>query len=139
MILRKPDIVKNTTKFRANTFFVHSMNGRSTVDSHENSKKEDKMDFFSIIRKRNPDGEKCGNNGQFHTPPFHRNSDEGRGVGYIIYLPSYSPDLNPMGFIWKSLKRDIEYVHLLGNTSETGSSHTVLQIFIITFIRKMLD
>jgi len=53
---RKPEIVKNTTKFRANTFGFYSLNGRSAVDFHENSRKEDIMDFLSLIRRRNPDG-----------------------------------------------------------------------------------
>ncbi|OFV67252.1 MAG: DDE endonuclease [Candidatus Syntrophoarchaeum caldarius] len=24
---------------------------------------------------------------------------------YLVYLPPYSPDLNPIEFIWKSIKR----------------------------------
>ncbi|MEW6007010.1 MAG: transposase [bacterium] len=24
---------------------------------------------------------------------------------YLVYLPSYSPDLNPIEYIWKSIKR----------------------------------
>ncbi|MEM3448495.1 MAG: IS630 family transposase, partial [Nitrososphaerota archaeon] len=42
---RKPEITKNTSKFRANTFCFYSLNGRSVVDFHKNSKKEDIMNF----------------------------------------------------------------------------------------------
>ena len=31
---------------------------------------------------------------------------EGEQLGmYLVYLPPYSPDLNPIEFIWKSIKR----------------------------------
>ncbi len=29
---------------------------------------------------------------------------------YLVYLPPYSPDLNPIEFIWKSLKRVLSLV-----------------------------
>jgi len=34
--------------------------------------------------------------------------DKAKGQGiYLVYLPPYSPDLNPIEFIWKSIKRVI--------------------------------
>jgi transposase len=32
--------------------------------------------------------------------------DKAKELGlYLVYLPPYSPDLNPIEFIWKSIKR----------------------------------
>ena len=32
--------------------------------------------------------------------------DKAKDLGlYLVYLPPYSPDLNPIEFIWKSIKR----------------------------------
>ena len=37
---------------------------------------------------------------------FARQYAEDHGIN-LIYLPPYSPDLNPIEFIWKSIKREI--------------------------------
>ena len=87
---RKPEIVKNTTKFRANTFGLNSLNGRSAVDFHENSRKEDIMDFLSLIRKRNPDGRIVAIIDNFkphHSPETLMRAAELKI--YLVYLPSY--------------------------------------------------
>ena len=53
---RKLEIVKNTTKFRANTFGFYYLNGRSAVNFHGNSRKEDVVAFLERIRFYNPIG-----------------------------------------------------------------------------------
>ena len=124
---RKPEIVKNTTKFRANTFGFYSLNGRSAVDFHENSRKEDIMDFLSLIRRRNPDGRIVAIIDNFK--PHHSPETLMRAAKlkiYIVYLPSYSPDLNPIEFIWKSLKRQISNTFI---ASEMHLKHIVQVLF----------
>ena len=124
---RKPEIVKNTTKFRANTFGFYSLNGRSAVDFHENSRKEDIMDFLSLIRKRNPDGRIVAIIDNFK--PHHSPETLMRAAKlniYLVYLPSYSPDLNPIEFIWKSLKRQISNTFI---ASEMHLKHIVQVLF----------
>jgi len=39
---------------------------------------------------------------------------------YLVYLPPYSPDLNPIEYIWKSIKREISLV-LVKNLKEMKS------------------
>jgi len=41
-----------------------------------------------------------------HTSSLVKERAKELGV-YIVYLPPYSPDLNPIEFIWKSIKRVI--------------------------------
>ena len=87
---RKPEIVKNTTKFRANTFIFYSLNGKSAVDFHENSRKEDIIDFLSLIRRRNPDGRIVAIIDNFkphHSPETLMRAAELKI--YLVYLPSY--------------------------------------------------
>jgi len=50
-----PKLIKNTTKFRANTFGFYSINGCSVLEFHEHSKKEDVCEFLQSIRNMNPD------------------------------------------------------------------------------------
>ncbi|HUV79648.1 MAG TPA: transposase [Candidatus Bathyarchaeia archaeon] len=38
---------------------------------------------------------------------------EGIGIEYfLVFLPPYSPDLNPIEFIWKSIKRHISLLFI---------------------------
>ena len=102
----KPIIYKNTTKLRSNTFGFYALNGNSVVDFKEHSKKEDVCDFLKSIRSANP-----------HQPIViildnfrsHKAKDTiSCAIEYNIqlaFLPPYSPDLNPIEYIWKSIKR----------------------------------
>ncbi len=42
----KPEIIKDTSKYRANTFGFYSINGRSVIDFEEHSKKDDVISFL---------------------------------------------------------------------------------------------
>ena len=47
----------------------------------------------------------------FSTHVSNRVKKEAEQLGiYLVYLPPYSPDLNPIEFIWKSIKRAISIV-----------------------------
>lgn len=106
----KPIIYKNTTKYKANAFGFYALNGASVIDFKEHSKKEDVCDFFRTIRLRNPAKEivLILDNFRSHWAKdslicAHECDIE------LVFLPSYSPDLNPIEFIWKSIKRIISH------------------------------
>jgi transposase len=104
----KPIIYKNTTKYKANAFGFYPLNGVPVIDFKEHSRKEDVCDFFRDIRLSNPEREIFLILDNFRS---HRASDsvkcaEECGIT-LIFLPPYSPDLNPIEFIWKSIKRII--------------------------------
>jgi len=104
----KPEIVKNTTRYRANTFGFYSLNGESVIGFKENSKAESVCKFMEEIWRENR-GEKIFmvlDNFPSHRAKKTMERAEDLGIG-LIYLPPYSPDLNPIEQIWKSLKREI--------------------------------
>ena len=103
-----PTLVKNTTKFRANTFGFYSINGCSMLEFHEHSKKEDVCEFLQSIRKMNPDVDLVIilDNFRSHQAIKTREYAEENRID-LVFLPPYSPDLNPIEFIWKSIKRII--------------------------------
>ncbi|KXB02371.1 hypothetical protein AKJ43_01920 [candidate division MSBL1 archaeon SCGC-AAA261D19] len=104
----KPEIVKNLSHYRANTFGFYSLNGKSVVDFKGNSKKESVCEFFEKVRRKNP-GEKIVmilDNFPSHKSKYVEEKAEKLGIKLIL-LPPYSPDLNPLEQIWKSLKRAI--------------------------------
>ncbi len=49
----KVEKIKNTTKYRANTFGFYTINGNSVIRFYENSRKEDVCSFLEAIRAYN--------------------------------------------------------------------------------------
>lgn len=109
----KPSIIKNSTQMRANTFGFYSINGKSVIDFKEHSKKEDVCEFLEYIRKDNP-GKKIIliiDNFRSHWANKTRKKAKELDIS-IVFLPPYSPDLNPIEFIWKSIKRIISAIFI---------------------------
>ncbi len=107
---KKPVIYKNTTKYKANAFGFYALNGVPVIDFKDHSKKEDVCEFLREIRFHNPEKEIVLILDNFRS---HRAKDsvkcaEECGIK-LIFLPPYSPDLNPIEFIWKSIKRVISH------------------------------
>lgn len=134
--------MKNTSKFRANTFGFYSLNGRSVVDFHENSRKEDIIDFLTLVRKRNPNKTIVmiiDNFKPHHSPETLLKALE-LNIS-LVYLPPYSPDLNPIEFIWKSVKRQISNTFI---ASELHLKHIVQALFYrfsssLSFAKSWID
>ena len=103
---KKPVIIKNTTKFRANTFGFYAFNGYGVVNMYPNSKQESVMDFLREIRYRNPFNHIVMILDNFTA---HRTENVAITAGILdielIFLPPYSPQLNPIELIWKSIKK----------------------------------
>jgi putative transposase len=105
---QKPIIYKNTTRYKANAFGFYALNGVSVIDFKDHSKKEDVCEFFREIRLHNLDKDIVLILDNFRS---HRAKDSAKCAEKycikLIFLPPYSPDLNPIEFIWKSIKRVI--------------------------------
>ena len=104
----KPVIVKNTDKLRTNLFGFYPINGNPVLEAPESSRKEDMMDFLDSVRKAN--GDKAilmilDNCATHHARAVIEHA-EGLDIS-LVFLPPYSPDLNPIEFIWKTLKRTV--------------------------------
>lgn len=104
----KPIIYKNTTRIRANSFGFFALNGNSVIDFKENSKMESVCEFLGKIRTNNP-GKRIVvilDNFRSHRANVTIEFAKENQIE-LVYLPPYSPDLNPIEFIWKSIKRVI--------------------------------
>ena len=103
---RKPEKIRNSTKFRANTFGFYTINGNSVIRFYENSRKEDACSFIETIRVCNP-GKAIVlilDNIASHRSKMVKKRALELNIR-LVYLPPYSPDLNPIEFLWKSVKR----------------------------------
>ena len=99
-------MIKNTSMYRANTFGFYAYNGKSVVNTYGNSKQESVIDFLDRIRLMNPFNRILVILDNFSA---HKTEDvmikaEVLGIE-LIFLPPYSPKLNPIEYIWKSIKR----------------------------------
>jgi hypothetical protein len=93
------------TPQKTNTFGFYALNGEYAVDFKEHSKKEDMCEFLYTMREKNPDKEIILDNFASH----HAIKTKEISIR-LVFLPPYSPDLNSIEFIWKSIKRVISRV-----------------------------
>lgn len=103
----KARIKKCTTKLRANTIGFYPIKGKRKIDFLKDSKIASIKSFLEQVQKENS-GYKAIimilDNFSTHRSKEIREYAKSLGI-YLVYLPPYSPDLNPIEFTWKSLKR----------------------------------
>ena len=90
------------------------MNGESVYSAKELSKQEDVCEFLHEIRRKNPIGKIViiTDNFASHKSRKVKAMAERLDITFV-FLPPYSPDLNPIEFIWKSIKREISSMFLM--------------------------
>lgn len=101
-------IVKDATKYRANTIGFYAPKGTSIAEFMENSKKENVCKFLVEVRKSNPKAKilMILDNFPSHKANVTREKAEELGI-LLTFLPSHSPDLNPIEQLWRCLKREV--------------------------------
>ena len=111
--------IKNTTRFKTNTIGFYAINGESVEGFLENSKAESIASFLEELRKANEKYQAVVaviDNFSSHRSKTVQEKARELGI-YLVYLPRYSPDLNPIEQIWKSIKSVLSLV-FVENLSE---------------------
>jgi len=95
----------------------------------DSCKSDDFIAFLEVIRKKNPERPLCIvlDNARIHHAKIVKASQEKLNI-YFIYLPPYSPDLNPIEFGWKDLKRELSSILDFDEMVER-SEGTALELF----------
>ena len=104
--------IKNSTKFDANTIGFYAIIGNSTKDFIQDSKATSIAHFLENIKSANSDFKATViviDNFASHRSRLVREKAKELGL-YLVFLPPYSPDLNPIEFIWKSIKRALSII-----------------------------
>ncbi len=104
--------IKNTTKFKTNTIGFYAIKGESVKEFLENSKKESIASILETINKANKEYKAIVvviDNFSSHKSTLVKEKAKELGI-YLVYLPPYSPDLNPSEYIWRSIKRMLSLV-----------------------------
>lgn len=100
---------KDMTKLQCSTIGFYAIRGNSTLSIIESSKKEELSKFLQEIADANFSYNHIIaiiDNFKTHHSDYFVKEAERQGI-HLIYLPPYSPDINPIEFIWKDLKRII--------------------------------
>lgn len=123
----KPQIVKNTSRYRANTFGFYPINGKEVVEFMEHSTAEYVCAFLRLIRDKNPKKHiiLILDNARAHIAQKTRAFAESLRIS-LVFLPPYSPDLNPIELIWKSIRRKISQIFV---KSEWSFKETIRTTF----------
>jgi transposase len=104
--------IKNSTKFDANTIGFYAIIGNSTKEFIQDSKATSIAHFLENIKSANSDFKATViviDNFASHRSRLVRDKAKELGL-YLVFLPPYSPDLNPIEFIWKSIKRALSII-----------------------------
>jgi putative transposase len=105
---RKLKMKKKTAHLRANCVGCFMLNGIDTIMFPIHTKKEEFCQFLVEIRKSNPLNRICLILDNFATHKAKSVKEKAKELNIeLIYLPPYSPDLNPIEYLWKSIKRII--------------------------------
>jgi putative transposase len=102
----RPTKYKKTDSYKANCFGFYSINGNSTVDFMQQSRKEDVCLFLDVTRTVNPSRRITvilDNFASHRSLTVRKKADE-LNIR-LVFLPPYSLDLNPIELPWKSVKR----------------------------------
>ena len=139
---KKSKIVKNTTKYRANTFGFYPINGKSVLDFKKNSKKESVCEFLKEVREKNPVGTIIVilDNARSHIAEKTKQYAKSLNI-ILVFLPPYSPNLNPIEQIWRCIRRKISQMFI---KSEYSFLETIRTSFCrlakkISFMKSWLE
>ena len=105
----KSRMKKNTSKSeQVKSLGFYTLNGQSVYSAKESHKKEDIACFLYDIRDKNPERTivLIWDNAKAHLSRLVRRTAQLLDI-ILVFLPPYSPDLNPIEFIWKSIKKEI--------------------------------
>jgi putative transposase len=97
---------KKTAHLRANSIGCYMLNGIDTITFPVHTKTEDFCQFLVEVRDYNPENRICLVLDNFATHKAKKVREKAKELNIeLIYLPPYSPDLNPIEYLWKSIKR----------------------------------
>jgi putative transposase len=106
-VVKKAKMFKNTQRMKANANAFDALNGNNIIDFKESSKAKDVCEFLERIKEENEyDPIVVLDNSKTHHADITVKKAEQLDI-ILVFLPLYSPDLNPIEFIWKSVRKEI--------------------------------
>ena len=94
---------------RSRTLFgFMALNGKDVVMVSETARATDMVSFLKLVRRENPRAPVIPilDNAKVHKAVLTKEASERLGI-IRTFLPPYSPDLQPIEFGWKDVKREL--------------------------------
>jgi len=144
---KKQELKHNSTKMRLNEAGFYSISGYSTLMTLENSKKENILKALCEIKEKNKDYKAIIiilDNFKSHKAKLVLEKCLDLRI-YLVFLPPYSPQLNPIEYLWKSLKRIIsktfikDKVHMMNLMKKSFQYLSVKSSYAKYWIKEYLD
>lgn len=104
-----PVMVRNTDRFQANTIGFYALKGQSVQGFLPDSTAQSIESFLKEVKAKNLAYRAIvivWDNFSSHHAELIQTTAETLGI-HFVFLPPYSPDLNPEEYLWKSLKRKV--------------------------------
>ena len=118
---KKPKCVKNTDKIKANAMGFYAINGGSSIEFPQRSRSEDICEAFRAIRNANGSKPVIVILDNFRAHHSKRVAERAEELNIIrVFLPPYSPHLNPIEFVWKFTKRTISKTRIISRDHMTS-------------------
>jgi transposase len=111
-------------------FGFMSLNGKDVIMASESAKSVDMASFLEVMSSANEEGRPILvvlDNATIHRAKLTRALAEDLGI-FLAFLPPYSPDLQPIEFGWKDLKRELA-AKLNFDAMIDASGPTALRLF----------
>ena len=109
----------NTTRFSQSTFGFYAIQGHSTLDFMANGKAATMQWMLQAVRAANPTAHRIlllWDNARAHLDRGVQALAWSLGI-YLVALPTYSPNLNPIERVWKSIRRGLSEVGLIDSVA----------------------
>lgn len=101
-------MIKNTEYIKANAFAFYSINGSNLIDFKDCSKAESVCEFLEKIVEENKGKTIILILDNSKTHHAIKTVTRAKELGIkLVFLPPYSPDLNPVEYVWKTIKREV--------------------------------
>jgi hypothetical protein len=113
-------------------FGFMSLNGKDVVMTSERAKAMDIVSFLEVVRRANGRRSRRPiltviDNAWIHKAKITRATAGDLSI-FLVFLPPYSPDLQPIEFGWKDLKRELA-AKLTFDAMIDASGPTALRLF----------
>ena len=118
-----------TTRIRRNTFGFYSLRGNDCILEIESSKAVQFVEVLSVIKEQNREFDYLiliWDNLRSHKSEIVLKQAEQLNI-ILVNLPKYSPDLNPIEYVWKTVKRAIS------QSNEVKDKESLAKIIDSTF------
>ena len=135
----KPRIKKNTSRIRVNAIGFYALKGEDVIHFMERSNADGICQFLQKVKEANRQYKVIliiWDNFSSHRSWKVREEAQRLGIR-LVFLPPYSPDLNPIEQIWRGIKRVLSIKLLKGieEMKEVIRSHFLILVRRLSFCR----